>query len=186
MFKAVLSPLIVLLFLISPQRAYKQLKLNSNFQRQNIPCSPTESLSLSQLPRLRIPRLIYPDEKSDFPRVVANNNTVPAGKLKKKVLKLQLEVVWSDFYPESNNSPGLRVVTIREKGKAPSVPAPLIRVETGTTIHAILHNTLKDSSVTFYGLQKRPSSVNDSVRLKPGETKEIRFESGKDGHICTG
>lgn len=181
MFKAVLSPLIVLLFLISPQRAYKQLKLNSNFQRQIIPCSPTESLSLAQLPRLRIPRLIYPDEKSDFPRVMANNNTVPAGTLKKNVLKLQLEVVWSDFYPESNNSPGLRVVTIREKGKAPSVPAPLIRVETGTTIHAILTNTLKDSSVTFYGLQKRPSFVNDSVRLKPGETKEIRFESGKDG-----
>ena len=102
---------------------------------------------------------------------MANNNTVPAGTLKKNVLKLQLEVVWSDFYPESNNRPGLRVVTIREKGKAPSVPAPMIRVETGTTIHATLHNTLKDSSVTFYGLQKRPSSVYDSVQLKPGETK---------------
>ena len=185
MFRAVLSPLVLILLLISPASTEKLVKANSNFKRQYVSCAPGEALTLDKLPRLRNPRLIYPDEKS-FPRVVANNNTVPAGKLKKKVLKLHLEVVWSDFYPESNNSPGLRVVTIREKGKAPSVPAPLIRVETGTRIHAILHNTLKDSSVTFYGLQKRPSSVNDSIRLKPGETKEISFESGKDGTYLYG
>jgi len=174
-------PFILFLFLVGPKNAEKQVKRNSNTSRQYISCAPGETLTLDQLPRLRIPRLIYPDEKSDFPRVVANNNTVPAGKLKKKVLKLQLEVVWSDFYPESENRPGLRVVTIREKGKAPSVPAPLIRVETGTTIHAELRNTLKDSSVTFFGLQKRPSSVKDSVLLKPGESKEIVFESGREG-----
>jgi manganese oxidase len=178
MFKAFLSPLIVLLFLLSTQKADKLLKVNSNFQRQNIACKPTKSLSLAQLPRLRIPRLIYPDEISTFPRVVANDNKVPAGKFKKEVLELQLEIVWSDFYPESNIRPGLRVVTIREKGKAPSIPAPLIRVEAGTKIHAVLKNTLTDSSATFFGLQKHPSSVYDSLMLKPGETKEISFESG--------
>jgi manganese oxidase len=182
MFKVVLSPLIVLLCLLSPQHADKLLKVNSNYQRQNIPCSPpTESLSLAQLPRLRIPRLIYPDEKSDFPRVVANDNRKPAGVLKNKQLTLHLELVWSDFYPETENRPGLRVITIREKGKAPSVPAPLIRIKAGTKIKAILHNTLKDSSATFWGFQKRPSSVNESIHLKPGETKEINFESGEAG-----
>ena len=73
------------------------------------------------------------------------------------------------------------MITIREKGKAPCVPAPLIRVKTGTKVHAVLHNTLKDSSATFLGLQKRPSSVYDSILLKPGETKEISFESGMAG-----
>ena len=111
MFKAVLSPIIVLLFLISPQGPEKFIKRNSNAQRQYISCAPGEALTLEQLPRLRIPRLIYPDEKSAFPRVVANDNTVPAGKLNEKVLELQLEIVWSDFYPESNNRPGLRVIT---------------------------------------------------------------------------
>jgi FtsP/CotA-like multicopper oxidase with cupredoxin domain len=181
MFKAVLSPLIILLFLIGSPGPGKVFKSNSNTQRQYIYCAPGESLTLDQLPRLRIPRLIYPDEISAFPRVVANDNSVPAGKLKKKTLELELEVVWSDFYPESDNRPGLRVITIREKGKAPSVPAPLIRVEAGTKIHAVLHNTLTDSSATFFGLQKRPSSINDSVMLKPGETKEISFESGNAG-----
>jgi hypothetical protein len=102
------------------------------------------------------------------------------------VLNLQLEVVWSDFYPEGNNRPGLRLVTLREKGKAPSIPAPLIRVETGTRIHAVLHNTLKDSTISFFGLQKRPSHINDSIILKPGETKEINFEAGAEGTYLYG
>ncbi|MBK5271865.1 MAG: multicopper oxidase domain-containing protein, partial [Bacteroidia bacterium] len=72
-------------------------------------------------------------------------------------------------------------VTIAEKGKAPTVPAPLIRMEAGTKIHVVLHNTLKDSSATVYGLQKRPSTIPDSLILKPGETKEISFESGTAG-----
>jgi manganese oxidase len=181
MFRAVLTPLIFFLFLISPKSAEKIKKENANSRRQYISCGPGEALSLDQLPRIRNTRLIYPDEKSDYPQAVANNNTVPAGILKNKVLELQLEVVWSDFYPEANNRPGLRMVTIAEKGKAPSIPAPLIRVEAGTRIHAVLHNTMQDSSATVYGLQKRPSSVNDSVLLKPGETKEISFESGTAG-----
>jgi FtsP/CotA-like multicopper oxidase with cupredoxin domain len=106
--------------------------------------------------------------------------------MKKKELELQLEVVWGDFYPESKNTPGLRMVTIREKGKAPSIPAPLIRVEAGTRIHAVLHNALPDSSATFFGLQKRSSSVYDSIHLKPGQTKEISFESGMEGTYLYG
>ena len=85
------------------------------------------------------------------------------------------------FYLETDKRPGLRLVTIAEKGKAPTVPAPLIRIEAGTIIHAVLHNTLKDSAATVYGLQKRPSSITDSLLLKPGETKEITFESGTTG-----
>jgi FtsP/CotA-like multicopper oxidase with cupredoxin domain len=107
---------------------------------------------------------------------------MPAGKLvNNSILELNLEVVWSDFYIETNERPGLRVITIGENGKAPTVPAPFIRVETGTSIHVTLHNTLKDSTITFFGLQKRPSIAFDSVVLKPGETKDISFESGDPG-----
>lgn len=181
MVRALLSPLVLILLLISPASTKKLVKGNSNFKREYVSCAPGESLTLDQLPRIRHPRLIYPDEKSIFPRVVANDNRIPAGKLKNKVLTLHLEVVWSDFYPENENRPGLRVVTIQEKGKAPTVPAPLIRIEAGTKINAILHNTLTDSSATFLGLQKRPSVLYDSIHLKPGETKEISFESGEAG-----
>ena len=150
MLRALLTPLVFILFLISPKNPEILTIRNAIAQKQYISCGPEKALSLDQLPRIKHPRLIYPDEKSGYPLAVANNNTVPAGTIKNKVLELQLEVVWSDFYPESNKKPGLRMVTIKEKGKAPCVPAPLIRVKTGTKIHAVLHNTLKDSSATFF------------------------------------
>lgn len=186
MLRVNLTLLVVSLFLTSPKNADITVKSISKNYRQYIACGPEKALTLAQLPRIRNTRLIYPDEKSEFPLAVTNDNTVPAGKLKRKVLELQLEVVWSDFYPESHNTPGLRMVTIREKGKAPSVPAPLIRIEMGTTIHAVVHNTLKDSSATFFGLQKRPSIGADSILVKPGETKEVSFEAGIAGTYLYG
>ncbi|HLO81450.1 MAG TPA: multicopper oxidase domain-containing protein [Chitinophagaceae bacterium] len=186
MLRFILAQLLFMLFLANPGGSKFQLTRKSIGPREYISCDPGKGLSLDQLPRIRHPRLVYPDEKSIYPQAVANNNTVPAGKLTNKLLDLQLEVVWSDFYPEGNKRPGLRMVTIREKGKSPSIPAPLIRVETGTRIHAVLHNTLPDSSVTFFGLQKRPSSEYDSIRLKPGETKEINFEAGTPGTYLYG
>ncbi len=181
MFKALLTPLLLILFLFNPNGPQSTITGNANDQKQYVSCGPETALTLDKLPRIKHPRLIYSDEKSDYPLVVPNDNTIPAGVIKNKVLELQLEIVWSDFYPEGKNHPGLRMVTISEKGKAPSIPAPLIRVETGTKIHAVLHNTLKDSSATIYGLQKRPSSVYDSVVVNPGEKKEISFESGIAG-----
>ncbi len=186
MFRALLTPLVLILFLFNPKGPQTLITGSANAQRQYVSCGPEIALSLDQLPRIKHPRLIYSDEKSDYPLVVSNDNTVPAGTMRNKGLELQLEIVWSDFYPEGKTHPGLRMVTIAEKGKAPSIPAPLIRVETGTKIHAVLHNTLKDSSVTFFGLQKRPSSVCDSLLLKPGETKEINFESGMAGTYMYG
>ena len=181
MIKIFLLPVVFILFLLIEPGFEKQLTGNTNSKGKFVSCGPGTIFSLADLPRIKHPRLIYPDDKSDFPKVVANDNRVPAGKLNNNTLELNLEVVWSDFYPESNDHPGLRVVTIGEKGKAPSIPAPLIRVETGTQIHAVLHNTLSDSTVTIYGLQKRPSTARDSIVLKPGETKDIRFESGEAG-----
>ena len=181
MVKSICIQVVFVLFLFDPAGSWRQLAKNNYTQKDLISCGPGKYFSLADLPRIKHPRLIYPDDKSDYPRVVANDNTVPAGKLMNNVLELNLEVVWSDFYLESNDHPGLRVVTIAEKGKAPSVPAPLIRVEAGTRIHVVLHNTLKDSTATVFGLQKHPSLIGDSVLLKPGETKEINFESGTPG-----
>jgi manganese oxidase len=186
MTRTFLAPLIFILFLFNPGGSQTPITRNANDQRQYIYCAPGEAISLDQLSRIRHPRLIYPDEKTVYPLAVANNNTVPAGMLNNMVLELQLEVVWSDFYPEGNKRPGLRMVTLREKGKDPSIPAPLIRVETGTRIHAVLFNTLSDSSVTFFGLQKRPSTNFDSITLKPGETKEISFDAGNAGTYLYG
>jgi len=148
MIKILLLPLVVVLFLFTLPGAGK-----SGAKRNIISCAPGSYYTLAGLPRIKHPRLVYPDDKSDFPLVVANDNRIPAGKIvNNNTLELNLEVVLSDFYIETNERPGLRVITIAEKGKAPTVPAPLIRVETGTSIHVTLHNTLKDSTITFFGL----------------------------------
>ena len=176
MTKILLLPLLFVLFVFIPPRAE-----NSSVKRKVVSCGPGSYFTLASLPRIKHPRLVYPDDKSDFPIVVANDNTTAAGKQVNNSLELNFEVVWSDFYVESNERPGLRVITIAEKGKAPTVPAPLIRVKEGTRIHVTLHNTLNDSTITFFGLQRRPSVTSDSVLLKPGETKHISFDSGEPG-----
>ena len=180
MFKSLLFPLLFILFMFGPGGSNKS-KTNTTYRRAAISCGPGKYYTLADLPRIKHPRLIYPDDASDFPKVAANDNRVPAGKLQHNTLELQLEIVWSDFYPETDSRPGLRLVTIAEKGKAPTIPAPLIRVAAGTKIHVVLHNTLKDSIAHVFGLQKRPSSISDSIVLQPGETKEISFESGAAG-----
>lgn len=169
--------LLVLFVLVGSKHSTK----NNFTRRQAVDCGPGTYYTLANLPRIRHPQLIYPDEPSNYPKVVANDNRIPAGKLKHGQLELNLEIGWSDFYLESNLHPGVRLVAISEKGKAPTIPAPLIRVETGTKIHVVFHNSLKDSTATVYGLQKRPSTGVDSILIKPGETKAISFESGVAG-----
>lgn len=180
MFKSFWIPIVFILFMFGPRGSEKSIT-RTTARRQVISCGPGKYYTLADLPRIKHPRLIYPDEKSDFPKVTANDNRFPAGKLQNNVLELELEIVLSDFYPETDSRPGLRLVAIAEKGKAPTIPAPLIRIEEGTKIHVVLHNTLKDSIANVFGLQKRPSSIGDSIVLKPGETKEISFESGAAG-----
>lgn len=118
---------------------------------------------------------------SDVPMIHANDNRTPAGKMTDDVLEINLDVVWGDFRVENNNRPGLKVVAIAESGKSPSVPAPLIRVETGTRIHATVRNTLKDSTITIFGLQERPADIPDSLVVNPGETKSVIFDAGEPG-----
>ena len=181
MYKNFFVQVVFAIFFFGINGSWKQVAKNSYNKRDLISCGPDTYYSLADLPRIKHPRLIYPDDKSDFPKVVANDNTIPAGKLENNVLELNLEIVWCDFYLETNDHPGVRVVAIAEKGKAPTVPSPLIRVKEGTRIHVTFHNTLTDSSATVFGLQKRPSQISDSIKLKPGETKEINFESGTAG-----
>ncbi len=180
MYKVLLVHLVIILSLFGFRGSENFDSKNSIPLREIISCGPG-SFTISDFIRIEHPRLIYQGDKSNYQRVVPNNNTVAAGILKNNVLELSLEVVWSDFFPETDNRPGLRLITIAEKGKAPTIPAPMIRVNTGTIIHAFIHNTLKDSTITVYGFQQRPSTLADSLIIKPGETKDISFESGRPG-----
>jgi manganese oxidase len=127
------------------------------------------------------PRLVDPKKVSGFPKVKPNDNRVTAGTLKGNLLEVELEVKWADFHPEGYDRTGLRVIAIGEKGKSPSIPAPLLRVRTGTKIKVRVHNTLSDSTITFYGLQSHPAKQEENFLIQPGQTREIEFDPGAPG-----
>ena len=127
------------------------------------------------------PRYLPAGKASGLPLIVANDNTVPAGDDLNGILELDLEVKWGDFRMETPDRPGLKMVAIGEPGKPASIPAPLVRVTTGTKIKARVKNTLSDSTITVYGLQKRPFVTYDSLFILPGESGEVTFDAGDAG-----
>jgi len=134
-----------------------------------------------EIVKLNLPRMVYADDPSDFPKIQANSNLQPAGILDGELLRVDLEVIWGDFYMESDLRPGLHLTAIGEKGNAPSIPGPLIRVETGTRVRATVYNSLADSTITVFGLQTRPSEEADSVFILPGQSKTVEFPAGEPG-----
>jgi FtsP/CotA-like multicopper oxidase with cupredoxin domain len=56
-------------------------------------------------------------------------------------------------------------------------------VPEGTEIHAIVHNALPDSALVVHGLATRGTALGgaDTLRIRPGETREVRFAAGASG-----
>ena len=115
-----------------------------------------------------------------LPLVQANDNRIPAGHLQDGVLHLELEVRMARWYPEADDGAWIDVPVFAERGKAPQVPGPLIRVPTGTTIELTLENRL-DSTITVHGLLTRPADALDSTAIAPHERHTFRFAAGAPG-----
>jgi FtsP/CotA-like multicopper oxidase with cupredoxin domain len=115
-----------------------------------------------------------------LPVADANDNRTPAGTLRGGTLELSLSVVRAAWHPEGAGAPGLRVAAFAETGRLPSVPAPLIRVETGTRIRITLRNELTDTSVAFFGFHPRPGP-RDSVIVAARGTQTLEFVAGPPG-----
>jgi FtsP/CotA-like multicopper oxidase with cupredoxin domain len=113
--------------------------------------------------------------------IAANDNRRPAGLLRNNVLTLHLEVREGLLHPEEDNGPAVPALAFAEVGKALEVPGPLIRVPQGTEIRVTVHNPLPDSALTIHGLHSRPAAADTGLRLRPGETREVRFRAGSPG-----
>lgn len=122
---------------------------------------------------------------SDLPRVIPNDNRVPAGRLHGDTLELDLEIRMATWYPEADSGPGVEVAAFAEAGTAPTIPAPLIRVREGTVVIARVRNLLTDSAVTLRGLLTRPAEreaeARDTLLLRPGESTVVTFDAGMPG-----
>jgi FtsP/CotA-like multicopper oxidase with cupredoxin domain len=67
-----------------------------------------------------------------------------------------------------------------EAGRPPEVPGPMLRVRVGTVVRATLTNRL-DSTMVVHGLSGRRSATMDSLVLRPGETRVVRFVAEAEG-----
>jgi Putative multicopper oxidases len=113
--------------------------------------------------------------------VAANDNRHPAGVLRGDTLTIRLDVGMAIWHPEADDGPAIEVAAFGEAGGTPEVPGPLIRVRTGTTIVATVRNALSDSTISIHGLFTRPAATDDSIVLRPGETRTMRFAAGLPG-----
>jgi len=123
-----------------------------------------------------------PQVHSDpLPLVRANDNRVPAGRLEHDTLTLRLEVRLAMWRPEADSGPTVEAAAFAEAGRAPEIPAPLIRVPTGTIVVATVQNLLRDSTITVHGLVAHSGQPGDSLILRPGESRTVAFPAGAPG-----
>lgn len=116
-----------------------------------------------------------------LPRVQANDNRVPGGSLIRDTLAIRLVVKLAEWRPEADSGPPISVAAFAEEGRAPQIPAPLIRVRQGAMIAATVRNALPDLTIGVIGLVTHPALRHDTVFIKPGETREVRFAAGMPG-----
>ena len=116
-----------------------------------------------------------------LPLVQPNDNRQPAGELRHDTLTLRLVVAMARWYPERPDGPYVDVPVFAEEGKAPQVPAPLIRVPTGTTLRVSVRNALPDSTLQVVGLARRPLDTIAPEPVAPGSTRNFTFEAGAPG-----
>lgn len=120
-------------------------------------------------------------ERPALPVVKANDNRVAAGTRHGDTLRVVLTAVKARWYPESDSGPSVDVIAFAEEGKAPQVPAPMIRVSEGTIVDVTVRNALADSSLHVAGLWSRPNDGKDTTVLEPGGSRHLTFSAGEPG-----
>ena len=113
------------------------------------------------------------------PTAAPNDNETPAGTRVGDTLLLRLTVSPAAWHLLGDSNAALRVAAFGEEGKAPTIPAPLIRVRVGTPIHAIIRNPLDDTLVVR-GLSER-GGMQDSLVIPAHATGEATFVARRVG-----
>ena len=127
-------------------------------------------------------RLPLPRPRPHAPIAQVNDNRAPAGTRVGRTLTLSLDIVEAAYQPEGERDPIVRILAFAEAGKAPQVPAPLIRAPLGTTVQLTVHNRT-DSALTLSGLRRSVPAAQDTLRITPGATREISFRLDRVGNF---
>jgi FtsP/CotA-like multicopper oxidase with cupredoxin domain len=109
-----------------------------------------------------------------------NDNLRPAGTRSGGVLRVALELRRVEWRPLGSDIAGEVVPAFVEVGKPAALPGPLLRVPLGTELRVTVTNTL-DAAFVVHGLSARRRAVPDSLLVRPGETREARFQADAEG-----
>jgi FtsP/CotA-like multicopper oxidase with cupredoxin domain len=118
--------------------------------------------------------------------VQANPNTVAAGTVHDGVLTLTLEAKSSLWYLDGPRHPPMTIEAFSEPGKAPLMPAPLVRVAAGTELRLTIRNSLS-MPLTFFvptGLRAAADrgDVIDSLSVPPGVARTLTTRADVPGN----
>lgn len=117
-------------------------------------------------------------------RVRPNDNRIAAGSPSAGNWKLAIEARTAEWKPHGESGPGVTVPVFAEVGKAPTIPGPLVRVKTGTSVSVTVRNALASDTLRVYGLHARPlvaSADSAPLVLAPGETRAVTFKLDAPG-----
>jgi FtsP/CotA-like multicopper oxidase with cupredoxin domain len=126
------------------------------------------------------PRVPLPRPAPNAIRATVHSNRVASGTRTGNTLTIALDVVESVWKPEGEDDPEVPVLAFAERGKAPTVPGPMIRVPQGTDVRVTLRNRV-DTSITIGGFRPGVSDAPDSLTIAPGQTRELRYRLDKPG-----
>ena len=120
------------------------------------------------------------DRLAALPLVATNDNRRAAGTRDGGVLTLNLRAAAGIWQPERDAGPSLRIEAFGEDAAPLTVPAPLVRVPEGTEIAARVRNELPHA-LRVYGLCERGGATCAPLEVPAGETRSVRFRSGRAG-----
>ncbi len=109
-----------------------------------------------------------------LPKVTLNDNRDPAGTMRGGVLTLDLEIVDGNWHLLGDDHPPGHVPAFAERGKAPSIPGPLLRVPVGTPVHVTITNPL-ETMIVVHGLDDRLDGTVESWHVPAGGTRDVQF-----------
>jgi FtsP/CotA-like multicopper oxidase with cupredoxin domain len=118
--------------------------------------------------------------RSPPPPLVPNDNTKSAGVLRDGTLTLELMATEGTWPRDAGQLNRATVEAFAERGKAPTVPSPFVRVPIGTNIRVTVHNALSRRLAFFLPTS---ASADDSILVAPGESGVIAVRAAAAGNF---
>lgn len=114
-----------------------------------------------------------------------NSNLDRAGMLRDGILSVALEARESQWWLNGSDRPPIRIAAFAEPGKAPLMPAPLLRAPAGTELRLSIRNSLR-LPLTFFvpaSIHGGPDRMDamDSVVVAPGTLAAMSVRATSPG-----